>query len=116
MPAVRTGGLGAGEKLVQISEMEDWAQLAFDGYKCACPSSSSSPSPSPTPLPGHHPHTGEGCRVEGMAVEAGVTLLPLGTRSTSVGSPPQRTAVGIRIDPAGFGSVGSGTSALRPKP
>lgn len=35
MPAVRTGGLGAGEKLVQISEMEDWAQLAFDGYKCA---------------------------------------------------------------------------------
>ena len=34
VPAVRTGGLGAGERLVLISEMEDWAQLAFDGYKC----------------------------------------------------------------------------------
>lgn len=35
VPAVRTGGLDPNEHLVQISEMEEWAQLAFDGYKCA---------------------------------------------------------------------------------
>ena len=34
VPAVRTGGLNPNERLVQISEMEEWAQLAFDGYKC----------------------------------------------------------------------------------
>ena len=34
VPAVRTGGLRPDEHLVEISEMEDWAQLAFDGYKC----------------------------------------------------------------------------------
>ena len=34
VPAMRTGSLNPNEHLVQISEMEDWAQLAFDGYKC----------------------------------------------------------------------------------
>ena len=44
VPAVKTGGLAADEQLVQISDMEEWAQLAFEGYKCApvlsCPSGS----------------------------------------------------------------------------
>ena len=35
MPAVKAGVLGAGEQLVRIDELEDWAQLAFEGYKCA---------------------------------------------------------------------------------
>ena len=43
MPAVRTGVLGADEHLVAITEMEDWAQLAFDGYKCAPPACSPKP-------------------------------------------------------------------------
>ena len=36
MPAVKTGVLPPDEMLVRIANMEDWAQLAFDGYKCAC--------------------------------------------------------------------------------
>lgn len=36
VPAVRSGaGAAAEEKLVKIEEMEDWAQLAFQGYKWA---------------------------------------------------------------------------------
>ena len=35
MPAIKTGGLAADEQLVKVSEMEEWAQLAFEGYKCA---------------------------------------------------------------------------------
>ena len=35
VPAVKTGGLTADEHLVKVSEMEEWAQLAFEGYKCA---------------------------------------------------------------------------------
>jgi len=33
VPAVKTGTLGDDEKLVKIEEMEEWAQLAFQGYK-----------------------------------------------------------------------------------
>ena len=33
MPAVKTGTPAADEKLVKIEEMEEWAQLAFQGYK-----------------------------------------------------------------------------------
>ena len=35
VPAVKTGGLAADEQLVKVSDMEEWAQLAFEGYKCA---------------------------------------------------------------------------------
>lgn len=35
MPAIKTGGLAADEQLVKVSAMEEWAQLAFEGYKCA---------------------------------------------------------------------------------
>ena len=35
MPAVKAGVPAAGEQLVRIDELEDWAQLAFGGYKCA---------------------------------------------------------------------------------
>ena len=35
VPAIKTGGLAADEQLVRIREMEEWAQLAFEGYKCA---------------------------------------------------------------------------------
>ncbi len=35
VPAIKTGGLAADEQLVKVSEMEEWAQLAFEGYKCA---------------------------------------------------------------------------------
>ena len=35
MPAVKTGGLAADEQLVKVTDMEEWAQLAFEGYKCA---------------------------------------------------------------------------------
>ena len=35
MPAVKAGVPGAGEQLVRIDELEEWAQLAFEGYKCA---------------------------------------------------------------------------------
>ena len=35
VPPVRSGDPEASEHLVQISEMEDWAQLAFAGYKYA---------------------------------------------------------------------------------
>ena len=34
MPAAKTGGVAADELLVKVSEMEEWAQLAFEGYKC----------------------------------------------------------------------------------
>lgn len=38
VPAVKSAGPAPGERVVAISEMEDWAQLAFAGYKCgACP-------------------------------------------------------------------------------
>ncbi len=37
VPAVKTAGAAPGERVVLISEMEDWAQLAFTGYKCAAP-------------------------------------------------------------------------------
>ena len=33
VPAVKAGVPGAGEQLVRIIELEDWAQLAFEGYK-----------------------------------------------------------------------------------
>lgn len=33
MPAVKKGVMGADETLVKISEMPDWAQVAFEGYK-----------------------------------------------------------------------------------
>jgi len=33
VPAVKTGTPGADESLVKIEEMEEWAQLAFQGYK-----------------------------------------------------------------------------------
>lgn len=35
MPAVKKGVPPAGERRVLISEMPEWAQLAFDGYECA---------------------------------------------------------------------------------
>lgn len=35
MPAVKAGVPGAGEQLVHIDELGAWAQLAFEGYKCA---------------------------------------------------------------------------------
>lgn len=35
MPAVKTAGAAPGERVVLIEEMDDWAQLAFAGYKCA---------------------------------------------------------------------------------
>ena len=35
VPAVKTGGLADDEQLVKVSDMEEWAQLAFEGYKCA---------------------------------------------------------------------------------
>jgi hypothetical protein len=34
---VKTGGMAVDEHLVKVSEMEEWAQLAFEGYKCALP-------------------------------------------------------------------------------
>jgi hypothetical protein len=34
VPAVKTGATAAGEKVVLVEEMEEWAQLAFSGYKC----------------------------------------------------------------------------------
>ena len=33
VPAVKTGELLADERLVNISELDDWAQVAFEGYK-----------------------------------------------------------------------------------
>ena len=33
VPAVKSGAPAADEKLVLIEEMEEWAQLAFQGYK-----------------------------------------------------------------------------------
>ena len=33
VPAVKSQGPGADEVLVQISELEEWAQLAFQGYQ-----------------------------------------------------------------------------------
>lgn len=33
VPAIKSGTPAADEKLVLIEEMEDWAQLAFQGYK-----------------------------------------------------------------------------------
>lgn len=35
VPAVKAGVPGAGEQLERINELDDWAQLAFEGYKCA---------------------------------------------------------------------------------
>lgn len=35
MPAVKAGAPAAGEVVVRIDQLEDWAQLAFEGYKCA---------------------------------------------------------------------------------
>ena len=37
VPAAKTAGAAPGERVVLISEMEDWAQLAFAGYKCGRP-------------------------------------------------------------------------------
>ena len=37
VPAVKAGAPAPGEALVRIDELEDWAQLAFEGYKCAPP-------------------------------------------------------------------------------
>ena len=34
MPAVKKGVMGENEALVKIEEMPDWAQVAFEGYKC----------------------------------------------------------------------------------
>ena len=33
VPAVRPAAAPAGEELVRITDMEEWAQLAFAGYK-----------------------------------------------------------------------------------
>ena len=33
MPAVRPAAAPAGEELVRITDMDEWAQLAFAGYK-----------------------------------------------------------------------------------
>ena len=35
VPAVATAQPGPGEKKVLIEELPEWAQLPFDGYKCA---------------------------------------------------------------------------------
>lgn len=35
VPAAKKGEPGPGEKMVLVEEMEEWAQLAFSGYKCA---------------------------------------------------------------------------------
>ena len=35
VPAVKAGAPAEGEVSVRIEQMEDWAQLAFEGYKCA---------------------------------------------------------------------------------
>ena len=35
MPAVKAGAPAAGEVVVRIDQLEEWAQLAFEGYKCA---------------------------------------------------------------------------------
>ena len=35
MPAVRSAGARPGERVVLVSELEEWAQLPFAGYKCA---------------------------------------------------------------------------------
>lgn len=35
MPAVKPAAPPAGEELVKISDMEEWAQLPFAGYKYA---------------------------------------------------------------------------------
>lgn len=37
VPPLRNGAAAADEKLVLIEEMEEWAQLAFQGYKWASP-------------------------------------------------------------------------------
>ena len=35
VPAVKAGAPAAGEVVVRIEQLEEWAQLAFEGYKCA---------------------------------------------------------------------------------
>ncbi len=35
VPAMKKGEMALGEMLVKIREMPDWAQVAFEGYKCA---------------------------------------------------------------------------------
>jgi hypothetical protein len=37
VPAVKAGAPAPGEELVRIGELDEWAQLAFEGYKCAPP-------------------------------------------------------------------------------
>ena len=36
VPAVKKGVPPPGERRVLIAELPDWAQLPFEGYKCAC--------------------------------------------------------------------------------
>ena len=48
MPAVATAQPGPGEKKVLIEELPEWAQLPFDGYKCAL-QASTIPSPDSRP-------------------------------------------------------------------